>query len=344
MTTRLSVRQSRTNTGLSTVIHSLFALSIVACGGSRESATSTASDTTATPFRVALVTTGSVSDQGWNAGAYRGLLAIRDSLGAKISNVQTQTPTEIDENFRQYGTQGYNLVFGHGFEYQDPAIRVAKSFPKTAFVTTSGVRTAENVAGVHFKFSAGAYLAGIVAGAASHSGVLGAIGGTQLPPVVAAFKAFEAGARSVNPNVKVLTAYVGNWDDASAAKEQALAQIARGADVIFQDADAAGLGVFQAARQTKTTRVIGSNSDQNTVAPEVTLGSVVIDLPRAMMTIARDVKAGTFKGHVYEMGEEDGVVRWVPNPTLASEIAPATVAKLDSAKAAIDAKKLQVPE
>jgi basic membrane lipoprotein Med (substrate-binding protein (PBP1-ABC) superfamily) len=162
--------------------------------------------------------------------------------------------------------------------------------------------------------------------------------------VVSAFKAFEAGARSVNPNVKVLTAYVGNWDDASAAKEQALAQIARGADVIFQDADAAGLGVFQAARQTKTVRVIGSNSDQNAVAPEVTLGSVVIDLPRAMMMIARDVKSGTFKGHVYRLGEADGVVRWVANAKLAAEISPATVARMDSAKAAIDAGTLKVPE
>lgn len=332
---------------LSTVIHSLFALAIVACSGS-PSKGSADKATTAAPgsgvFRVALVTTGSVSDQGWNAGAYKGLMAIRDSLGAQVSNVQTQTPAEIDENFRQYGAQGYNLVFGHGFEYQDPAVRVAKDFPRTAFATTSGTKTAPNVSGVYFKFSAGAYLAGIVAGGASRSGVIGAIGGTQLPPVVAAFKAFEEGARSVNPGVKVLTAYVGNWDDASAAREQALAQIARGADVIFQDADAAGLGVFQAARQTRTTRIIGSNSDQNSVAPEVTLGSVVIDLPRAMMMIARDVKNGTFKGHVYQLGETDGVVRWVPNPTLASEISPSTQARLDSAKLAIDNRKLQVPE
>jgi basic membrane lipoprotein Med (substrate-binding protein (PBP1-ABC) superfamily) len=322
---------------LSTVVHSLFAISILACnsGNSKENPTE---------FKVALVTTGTISDQGWNAGAYQGLLTIRDSLSARISNVQTRTPAEIDENFRQYGTQGYNIVFGHGFEYQDPAIRVAPSFPKTVFVTMSGVKTAPNVAGVYFNFSRGAYLAGIVAGAASHSGVLGAIGGTQLPPVVAAFKAFEAGARSVNPNVKVLTAYVGNWDDASAAKEQALAQIARGADVIFQDADAAGLGVFQAARETKTTRVIGSNSDQNAVAPEITLGSVIIDLPRAMMIIARDVKSGSFKGHLYTLGGADGVVRWTANPTLGHEISAGTTAKLDSAKKMLDAGTLKVPE
>jgi basic membrane lipoprotein Med (substrate-binding protein (PBP1-ABC) superfamily) len=337
---RLKVDLSGWTTEFSTVVHSLFAISILACGGS--GSPSKTGDVSA--FKVALVTTGSVSDQGWNAGAYKGLQTIRDSLGAHISNVQTQTPAEIDENFRQYGTQGYDLVFGHGFEYQDPAIRVAPSFPKTAFVTTSGTKTAPNVAGVAFAFSDGAYLAGIVAGAASRSGVVGAIGGTQLPPVVDAFKAFEAGARSVNPNVKMLTAYVGNWEDASAARQQALAQIARGADVIFQDADAAGLGVFQAARQTKTTRVIGSNSDQNNVAPEVTLGSVVIDLPRAMMMIARDVKGGTFKGHVYHLGDVDGVVRWTTNPRLASEILPATVARLDSARKVIDAGKLTVSQ
>jgi basic membrane protein A len=337
---RLKIDMRWCKQGFSTVVHTLFALSIVACGG-KESASRTADSGS---FKVALVTTGPVSDQGWNAGAYKGLLAIRDSLGAHISNVQTQTPAEIDENFRQYGAQGYDLVFGHGFEYQDPAIRVAPAFQKTAFVTTSGTKTAPNVAGVEFAFSDGAYLAGIVAGAASRSGVIGVIGGTQLPPVVSAFKAFEAGARSINPKVKLLTAYVGNWEDASAAREQALAQIARGADVIFQDADAAGLGVFQAARQARTTRVIGSNSDQNNVAPEVTLGSVVIDLPRAMLMIARDVKSGKFKGHVYHLGDVDGVVRWTPNPALASEISPATVARLDSARKEIDAGNFTIPQ
>ena len=89
----------------------------------------------------------------------------------------------------------------------------------------------------------------------------------------------------------MLTSYIGNWDDVSAGREQALAQIGRNADVIFQNADAAGLGVFQAARETKKALVIGSNSDQNTVAPEITIASVVIDLPHAFLTVAREVKS-----------------------------------------------------
>src|SRR6478672_11578956 len=99
-----------------------------------------------TAFKVALLTPGPISDQSWNGGAYAGLLRIRDSLGAKISHIQTKTPAEFDENFRQYGVQGYRLVFGHGFEFQDAAKRVAPSFPHTAYVVSSSdVGQAPNV-------------------------------------------------------------------------------------------------------------------------------------------------------------------------------------------------------
>jgi len=328
---------------LSTVIHSLFALAIVACGGSaRERTQSTGADSTA--FKVALLTPGPISDQAWNAGAYRGLTRIGDSLAAKTSHIQTKTPAEIEENFRQYGAHGYDLVFGHGFEFQDAALRVAPSYPKTVYVATSGVKTAANVAGIDFNFGDGAYLAGIVAGANTKTNILGVIGGTELPPVVQAFKAFEAGARSVNPKIKVLTSYVGNWDDVSAAKEQALAQMGRGADMIFQNADNAGLGVFQAARERKTVRIFGSNSDQNTVAPEVTLGSVVIDLPHAFLTVAKEVRAKPFTGHVFHLGAKQDVVKWVPNPTLAKEITPATAALVDSIARGIRAGTFTVPQ
>jgi basic membrane protein A and related proteins len=295
-------------------------------------------------FRVALLTPGSIADQSWNGGAYQGLLRIRDSLGAAVSHIQTRTPAEFEENFRQYGAQGYTLVFGHGFEFQDAAVRVAPAYPRTIYVTTSGNRTGPNVAGMEFAFEEASYLAGIVAGRATRSNVLGVIGGTELPPVRNSFYAFEQGARSVNPTVRVLTSYIGNWDDVGAGKEQALAQIARGADVIFQNADAAGLGVFQAAREARGVRVVGSNSDQNAVAPEVTLGSVVIDLPLAFLAVAREVKSGRFTPRVISLGSKSGVVKLVLNPALASEIAPATRAAVDSVQRRLEAGTFVAPK
>jgi basic membrane lipoprotein Med (substrate-binding protein (PBP1-ABC) superfamily) len=293
-------------------------------------------------FRVALLTPGPVSDQSWNSGAYRGLLEIRDSLGAQISNIETKTPAEFDENFRQYGSQGYDLVFGHGFEFQDAARRVAPEFPHTVFVTTSGSTAGPNLAGLTFGFDDASYLAGVLAGSMTRTNAIGVIGGTELPPVVMSFRAFERGAREANPRIRIVSSYIGNWDDVSAGKEQAIAQYSRGVDVIFQNADAAGLGVFQAARERRSVFVIGSNSDQNAVAPEITLGSVVIDLPLAFLTVAREVKAGTFKPRVVELGEASRVVTLVVNPALRARIPAVTLARIDSLQARMLAGQLTI--
>jgi basic membrane lipoprotein Med (substrate-binding protein (PBP1-ABC) superfamily) len=309
---------------LSTLLHILPLALLATCAGDAERA-----DGGDEAFRVALLTPGPISDQSWNGGAYEGLLRIRDSLGARISHIQTKTPAEFDENFRQYGDQGYDLVIGHGFEYQDAAERVAPSHPGTIYVTTSGTRTGANLAGIRFGFAGASYLAGIAAGAMSRSGVIGAIGGTELPPVQESFRAFAAGVRSVRPDARILTSYIGNWDDVSAGREQALAQVGQGADVLFQNADAAGLGVFQAARESRDVLVVGSNSNQNDIAPDVTIGSVVIDLPHALLTLAREVRDGDFRPRVISFGAAESVVTWVPNPRFEQRI-PAT------ARAAVD--------
>lgn len=315
----------------STAIAVWVAITVTACSPT----TKASSGAKQGAFKVALLTPGPISDKSWNGGAYEGLLAIRDSLGAEISHIQTKTPAEFDENFRQYGAKGFNLVFGHGFEFQDAALRVAPSYPNTVYITTSGTSVAPNVGGVNFAFQEASFIAGMIAGRMTKSNTLGVIGGTELPPVTRSFEAFEQGAHSVNPGVKIITSYIGNWDDASAGKEQAIAQISRGVDVIFQNADAAGLGVFQAVKESKSTWIIGSNSNQNSIAPTQTLGSVVIDLPHAFLLIAREVQKGHFTGHVFSLGLHDGVVRYVGNPATLSAIPPAVMFAADSVQRAM---------
>lgn len=312
------------------------ALALAACGGKDKGGTDSAKVATAIPMRVALLTSGTISDQGWNSGAYAGLLAIRDSLGAQISNIETKTPAEYDENFRQYGAQGYSLVFGNGFEYQDAAVRIAPQFPKTVYVVTSGRVVAPNLAGVSFAFEQASYQAGMLAGAMTKSNTIGMIAGQEIPPVKASFGAFTRGVKAVNPKARVLTAYIGNWDDVSAGKELALSQIGQGVDVIFQNADAAGLGVFQAAKEKKIL-AIGANANQNHIAPDVVIASVVIDFPQTMLPIAREVQAGTFKGRVIHMDVANNVVRLEINPALSSRIPPTITAAIDSVGKSIKA-------
>jgi len=332
-------------TRFSTFFHIVFntALSVVlaACGGANDKG---GADTPASSssMKVALLTPGPISDQSWNGSAYAGLMRIRDSLGASVSHIQTKTPAEFEENFRQYGAQGYTLVFGHGFEFQDAAARVAPEFPRTTFVTTSGNTSGPNLAGIRFAFEEPSYMAGMLAGALTKTNVIGAIGGTELPPVRDSFKAFEDGAKAVNPQVTLLVSYIGSWEDASAGKEQALAQIGRKADVLFQNADAAGLGVFQAARETRKALVFGSNSNQNAVAPEVTVASVVVDVPHAFLMVAREIKSGTFKPRVVAMGSTVDAVRLELNEALKSRIPESALKAVDSVKAGIAAGTIRI--
>ncbi|MBX3134402.1 MAG: BMP family protein [Gemmatimonadaceae bacterium] len=312
-------------------IHSL-ALPILGCGGA-------ASDVQENQgFRVALLTPGPVSDQSWNAAAYDGLMRIRDSLGATVRQVQTRTPAEFEENYRQYGASGYSLVIGHGFEFQEAAQRVAPAYPQSIFATTGGTGVGPNIAAMSFAFDEPSYLAGMAAAGVSKSKILAVIGGTELPPVRASFDAFVAGAKAIDPSIRVRTAFLGNWDDAGAGKEQALALIARGADVIFQNADAAGQGIFQAVRESRGVWIIGSNADQNALAPDVTLGSVVIDIPHAFLLLADEVKSGRFAPRVVRFATASDVVRWVPNPAV-SAIPPSLASRIDSTRAAFAADR-----
>ena len=129
-------------------------LSVVACGGGET--------TGAGSLRVALLTAGPVSDAGWYAGAYEGLLMLRDSLGADVSHQQTRTPAEFDEAFLSYASAGYDLIFAHGFEYQDAAIRAGAQFPDVTIVVSGGGRVSDNVVPLRFELEEASYLAGTV--------------------------------------------------------------------------------------------------------------------------------------------------------------------------------------
>jgi basic membrane protein A len=287
-----------------------------AYGGAILSLTSCARADAPDRIRVGLITPGSIADAAWNSGAYEGLQQIRDSLGLAVSHVEARTPSEQDEALRTYAAQDYDLVFGHGFEFQDPAERVSAQYPKTIFIITSGRRAKGNVAPLIFRLEEASYLAGMVAGGLTRRNVLGFVGGIELPPIEAAYQGWVNGARAINPKVETRKIYLNSFDDAAAGREAALALIRVGADMFHHNADAAALGVFQAAKENEGVYVFGSNDDQAHLAPERVIGSAVIDLPRAFLMVAGEVKEGTFQPKVEAFGLSSGVIRYVPNPAL----------------------------
>jgi len=294
------------------------------------------------PFKVALLLTGPISDDGWNQSAYEGLMKIQSELGAAVAKVESLDKSAFEENFRQFGSEGYDLVFAHAYEFQDAALRVAKDFPKTTFIVIAGDSSAPNVGSVHFKLEDATYVLGALTAKLSPTKVAGMIGGEEIPSLKPGFGGFVNGAKSVDPGFKVVTKYVGNWNDVTLAKEHAEALIEQGAHFIFQNADKAGLGVFQAAAAHKAQGVyaFGSNKDQNAVVPGAIFASAVLDVPAAYLSIAKAVKAKEYECRSVAMGSKDGVVSVVMAPEAGPKLPPDVVQLLSDLEAKIDRGEL----
>ena len=298
-------------------------------------------------FKVAMLLPGSISDAGWNALAYEGLKAIEKQLGAEISHAETRTPTDQEEQFRSYALDGYHMVFGHGYEFQDPAKAVAPDFPETIFITSSGGTITDNISPVNFRVEQAAYLLGMIAGMMTHTNKLGVMGGQNIPSVNSTFMAFEGGAKSVNPEAEVSWVYVGNWEDIGKGKELALAQINEGVDFIFPNADAAGLGAYEAAeiaqKEGKVVYTFGANRDKSDISPTVIANAVIT--PNAFVKIAKIIKEGKFKPQIYTFNMlTDEAITLTYSPALKDKVAEAVQKAVEAAKAKILAGELKVPQ
>ena len=293
-------------------------------------------------FKVALLTPGPVSDAGWNAAAFDGLQLIKKNLGADTALDQTTSPADFEDAMRDFASRHFNLVFANGFEYTDTALSVGKLFPNTEFIVTSGSGSSANVASLTFKIEEAAYVEGVLAGSITRTGVVGAIGGIELPAIRLTFEGFRRGFIAARPNGRLLVSYTGSFDDVGAAKEAALAQIGQHADVLFHNADAAGLGVFQAARQAHIY-AFGANRNQNDVAPDTVLASAVTKIPEAFLKLATEVKEHSFKPGMIELGMKDGMVEVVYNQRLLPKIPADALARARQAESDIIDGKVVVP-
>jgi basic membrane lipoprotein Med (substrate-binding protein (PBP1-ABC) superfamily) len=307
-----------------TVMTTMLVLLTIVCGCQRVSQQPA-------EFHVALVTPGPVSDAGWNAAAFSGLDKIGAELAAATAHMEAGSPAQFEESFRDFARRGSALIFGHGFEFQDAAATVGAEFPDTVFVVTSGLTTAENVGGLVFRLEEAAYLAGVMAAGVSSTGIAGTVGGMEIPPVRLVFDGFKRGFTDARPDGQVKEVFLGNWEDVASARQASLSLIEQGADILIHNADAAGLGVFQACRE-RAVLALGSNRDQAHVAPDVVLASAVMDIPEAMLRITKEVRAGTFTGRVYTFDLASGVVDLVSNPALANRLSAETHTAVEDAR------------
>ena len=299
-------------------------------------------------FKVALLLPASKSDAGWNALAYEGLLQIEKELGAKIMDVESKTTPEQEQHFRHYANKGFDLIFGHGYEYQKPAKAVAPDFPDTIFITSSGGTVTDNICPMNLRVEQPAYLLGMMAGMMTQGNKLGCIGGQEIPSVKSTFIAFEHGAKTVNPEVEVIQMWVGDWTDAGTGKRYSEALINQGVDFLFPNADAAGLGAYEAAENAledgKIVYTFGVNLDKSKISPNTVLANAVVT-PSAFLKVAKLVKDGKFKPQIYTFNMlKDRAITLTYNPKMKDKIPQNVLDKVEEAKSQILSGELEVKQ
>jgi basic membrane protein A len=304
---------------------------------------------------------GGKNDRSFNAAAWEGVKRAERELPICLYDVEPGNPTSIEPAMRAFAEKNFDLIIGVGFAQSPIMSNVARDYPNIKFAIVDGVIMEEdgktpkaNVASLVFREHEGSYLVGMIAAAKSKTGVLGFVGGMDIPLIHRFKTGYEEGAKAVNPNARVVSNFVGvtdgAWNNPGKGKELALSQIEKGADVIFTAAGNSGLGAFDAVEQYGKTNgeankfVIGVDSNQNGVKPGFVLTSMVKRVDNAVYDVVKEVLGGGFKGGFHNFGlDKDGVAYSMDdfNKALISED---IIKKVEEAKKKITAGEIKVTD
>lgn len=327
------------------VVIMVMALLLSGCAGVGAPAAAPAESSAPAVFKVGLVHPSPVTD-AWSGQAYAAIERMRDELGAEIANVEVGDPAGYEKAFSDFASQGYTLVIGHGFQYQDAAEKVSPEFPDTYFTTVGGAKTTANYAPIDLVpgYMQALYAMGVMAAQVSETGQ--AAGFTlENPATKLPLEGFRQGFESV-PGHTFSMIVLRDGNDVGAGKEAALQAMAGGADILIANANLAGDGVLQAVAEQGGDSVfaIGTIGDQNSKAPQNVLASAPLNIPQALFAIAQAAKDGAFEGgqvRAFTVNDE-GVYQFVYNEELAAIVTPELQALVDETIAKLKAGEITV--
>ncbi|UCG05211.1 MAG: BMP family ABC transporter substrate-binding protein [Desulfobacterales bacterium] len=262
---------------------------------------------------------GGKGDQSFNDSAYRGLQWASE-LGVSHVEIEPGADADRETGLRMIASQGFDLVIGVGFLFTDAIKAVADEFPETKFAIVDGfIPDKPNVSSLLFREHEGSFLVGIIAGMkaqADGKNTVGFVGGMDVPLIHKFEAGYKAGVEYAFPGCKTLSDYAGTTPSAFAdpvkGKELALAQIDRGARVIYHASGLTGAGVYEAGKERKVY-VIGVDSNQNHLGhiketgANYGLTSMLKQVDVAIYLTIKDLLDGKFKAGVRVFGLGDTV-------------------------------------
>jgi len=330
------------------------AIVVSGCGGAAPAA----------KLKVGLVTdVGGVNDKSFNQSAWEGTQKAAKELGLEAKFIESKQPTDYEKNIDQFATEKYDVIITVGFLMGDATAIKAKQYPNIKFAIvdypyfpTKGVAYCDetkkdcyddgglkNITSLMFQEDQVGFLAGVLAGGMTKTGVVCTVSGMEIPPVVRFVVGFQNGAKWIKPDVKPLNVYIPSFTDPAKGKETAQSMIAQGCDVVFGVGGNTGNGGLLAAKE-KGLMAIGVDVDQYNTYPEVKdalLSSAAKNVDVAVYNFLKSVNDKTVKGGILTANLQNGGVGLAPFHDWDSKIPQSVKDKIKQATEDLKSGKLQ---
>lgn len=296
------------------------ALLLAGCSGgtatttpSESGATDDATAGASTAPSVAFVVNGPLGDQGFFDDAARGMASM-EAAGSKTQILQAdaENPTQWTTNLESVSTGDWDIVITGTSSMTDILTETAPKYPEQSYILFDTIVAQPNVASIVYRQNEGAFLAGVLAALvttnsdefplATGSKKVGFVGGMDIPVINDFAVGFQSGVESVDPSIETLISYVGDFADSNRGFDQAKAMYDQGADVVFQVAGGAGLGVLRASEEVNGYS-IGVDSNQNALHPGHVLASMLKNVGASLESAVNAYADGTLEfGETTEYG------------------------------------------
>ena len=323
-----------------------------ACGDSYSSGSGSGSGS-GDALRVALLIPGIENDNSFSQAAAEGLT----DAAAEDGNVEFEILQELVEPtnslpaIRDFATQGFDLILGHGIEYVDPIMSLFEEFPDVNFAMTGGalipdVTPQANVVDWLYNVQDMAYPNGLIAANAIIGDTIGIVGGPEFDFVRSMHRSFEQAVTSVNPDIQFLEGFVGDFVDVQKAAEVTQSLIDQGADYIYCSGDGVCIGAAQTASAAGIPISVGFGS-QAEAAPDVYVSATVIRLKDQYLLYFDQIRNGTFGNEFYPAGIFNDGVEVLPVNTAATVATAMPLAELqtliDDFIATVKSNEFEIP-
>ncbi|WP_071673876.1 BMP family lipoprotein [Nioella nitratireducens] len=288
---------------------------------------------------------GGKFDRSFNEAAYNGAERWAEESGGSYREIELQSDAQREQAMRRLAEAGSNPIVMAGFSQASALSVVAPDYPDTTFVIIDGVVDEPNVRSIIFAEHEGSYLVGMLAGMASETGVVGFVGGMDIPLISRFGCGYAQGVRAVNPDATIIQNMTGTtpaaWNDPVRGGELTRAQIAQGADVVFAAAGGTGLGVLQTA-EDEGIFSIGVDSNQNYLHPGSVLTSMLKRVDVAVYDAFTNGMDGTLETGIVTLGLAENGVGYALDENNESLITEEMMARVDAARDAIIAGEIEV--